>query len=83
MHVGDPEGEPHLGAGPGAEDLGDGVLGGQLGREGLLRLLGAHEDEDLLVGPGEGDLRVVLQRPRGVLPDLVAVNPGPCEEEGQ
>ena len=80
VHVGDPEGEPHLSAGPGAEDLGDGVLGGQLGREGLLRLLIADEHKDLLVGPGEGDLRVVLQRPHGVLPDLRAIDRGSCKE---
>ena len=83
VHVGDPEGEPHLSTGPGTEDLGDGILGGQLLREGFLRLLVTDEHEDLLVGSSEGDHCVVLQRPRGVLPDLVAVNPGPCEEEGQ
>ena len=54
------------------------VHGGQLGREGLLLLLVA--DEDLLVGPGGGDLRVVLQRPHGVLPDLRAIDRGSCKE---
>ena len=30
MHVGDPEGEPHLGGGPGPEDSAGGVIAGQL-----------------------------------------------------
>ena len=54
----------------------DGVAGGQLLWEGLLGLLLPNEDEDLLGGAGEADLGVVLQRPDGVLPHLVAVDPG-------
>ena len=82
VHVLPPEGEPHLGAGPGAEDPADGVAGGELLREGLLGLLLADEDEDLLGGAGEADLCVVLQRPDGVLPHLVAVDPGTWDGRG-
>ena len=81
VHVGDPEGESHLSAGPSAEDPADGVPGGELLGEGLLRLLVADEHEDLLVGSSEADHSVVLQGPRGVLPNLVAVDPGTWEEK--
>ena len=76
VHVRLPEGEPHLGASPGAEDPADGVPCCQLRREGLLGVLVADEHEDLLVDAGKADLRVVLQRPDGVLAYLVAIDPG-------
>ena len=63
VQIRDPEGEPHLSTGSAAEDPTDGVLGGELIWEGLLRLLVTDEDEDLLVGTNEGDLCVVFQRP--------------------
>ena len=56
-----PEPESDLATDPGAQQLADGVLGGEGLGEGLLHNVRTHEDEHLLGWVGETDGGVVIQ----------------------
>ena len=77
MHVPHPEGQPNLSAGSSPEDPAHLELRGELGGEGLLDLLATDEDEGLLAGVAEADVRVRRHRVGLPLSHLMAVNKSP------